>query len=65
MKIVAAVFLPVALVLFWFSKIPVLQGLDIGLALFALAGLIVDYFSPERASTYCKIIVKEFDSIKN
>ncbi|MFB9080653.1 hypothetical protein ACFFLS_21175 [Flavobacterium procerum] len=64
-KIVAAVFFPLTLLIFWFSKSSTLQGLGLGLALFALAGLIVDYFSQERANTYYKIIVKELDDIKN
>ncbi|HEY9047890.1 MAG TPA: hypothetical protein VIN08_18410 [Ohtaekwangia sp.] len=57
-KIVASVFFPLTLLLFWWSKSPQVQGWGIGLALFALAGLVVDYFSQERADTYYRAILE-------
>jgi len=55
-KIVATVCFPLTLLLFWLPKNPTLQGIGIGLSLFALSGLVVDYFSQERADTYYKVI---------
>src|SRR6218665_655540 len=56
-KIVATVFFPITLLLFWFSKSAAVHGFGLGLALFALAGLIVDYFSQERANKYYEVVV--------
>lgn len=61
-KIVASVCFPITLLLFWFSKSPNFQALGIGLALFALSGLVVDYFSQERADEYYKAIIIELNS---
>ncbi|WJS93333.1 hypothetical protein NYQ10_14660 [Flavobacterium johnsoniae] len=63
-KIVAVVFFPISLLLFWFSKNPALHGLGLGLAFFALAGLMVDYFSQERANAYYEMIVAELSNAK-
>ncbi|RXK85488.1 hypothetical protein [Filimonas effusa] len=57
-KIVASIFLPATLLIFWFTKNPTLQGIGIGLTYFALAGLVVDYFSQERADLYYAAILK-------
>lgn len=48
-KVVATLFFVTTLLLFWFSKNPFWQGIGIGLAYFGLAGLVVDYFSQQRA----------------
>jgi len=60
-KIVASVCFPITLLLFWFSKSPNFQALGIGLALFALSGLVVDYFSQERANEYYGTILTELN----
>ena len=57
-KVVATVFFGVTLLLFWFTKNPGLHALGIGLTLFALTGLVVDYFSQERAEIYYQAILK-------
>lgn len=57
-KVVATVFFAVTLLLFWFMRSPVWQGAGIGLTYFALAGLVIDYFSKERADIYYKLILQ-------
>lgn len=57
-KVVAAVFFLLTLLIFWFSKSSSLQGWGIGLTLFAISGLVVDYFSQERAEIYYKAILE-------
>lgn len=57
-KVVATVFFVVTLFLFWFTKSQGLHALGIGLTLFALTGLVVDYFSQERAEMYYQAILK-------
>lgn len=47
-KIVATVFFLVTLLIFWSTKNPTWMGIGIALTYFALAGLVVDYFSQER-----------------
>lgn len=56
-KIVATVFFTLTLLIFWFSKSSMLQGFGIGLTIFAISGLVVDYFSQERAEVYYKAIL--------
>lgn len=56
-KFVATVCFPLTLLIFWLSKNPTWQGIGLGMAYFALAGLVVDYFSQERADTYYKAIL--------
>ncbi|MGC4102438.1 hypothetical protein [Ferruginibacter sp.] len=56
-KVVATLFFIVTLCIFWFTKNASLQGWGIGLTIFAIAGLIVDYFSQERAEIYYKVIL--------
>lgn len=51
-KIVATVFFAGTLLIFWATKNPTWQGIGIGFALFAWAGLVIDYFSQERATVY-------------
>ena len=51
-KTVATLFFLITILIFWFTKNPTWQGAGIGLSLFGLAGLVVDYFSEERASIY-------------
>lgn len=57
-KVTATVFFITTLLLFWFTKNVNLHALGIGLTLFALSGLIVDYFSQHRADMYYKVILE-------
>jgi hypothetical protein len=57
-KIVATICFLTTLAIFWYIKSPVWQGVAIGLTYFALAGLVVDYFSSERAAVYYSAILK-------
>ena len=57
-KIVATVFFVLTMLIFWFSKNPTWQGWGIGLTIFAISGLVVDYFSQERAEIYYKTILE-------
>lgn len=56
-KIVATVFFLLTLLIFWTTKNPTWMGIGIALTYFALAGLVVDYFSQERADAYYKTIL--------
>lgn len=57
-KIVATVFFLATLLIFWTTQHPTWMGIGIGLTYFGLAGLIVDYFSQERAATYYDAILQ-------
>lgn len=57
-KIVATLFFAATLLIFWTTKNSTWQGIGIGLTLFGLAGLVVDYFSQERANIYYKTILE-------
>lgn len=57
-KIVASICFPLTLLIFWYTKNPTWQGVGIGLSYFALTGLVVDYFSQERAAIYYKTILE-------
>lgn len=57
-KAVATVFFISTVIIFWVTKNPTWQAVAIGLSLFGLAGLIVDYFSEERAGIYYREILK-------
>jgi hypothetical protein len=57
-KIVATIFFACTLFIFWYTQSPTWQGIGIGLAYFALAGLVIDYFSQERADIYYNAILK-------
>ncbi|HEX8018771.1 hypothetical protein [Mucilaginibacter sp.] len=57
-KVVATVCFSLTLLIFWLSKSALWQGWSIGLALFAISGLVVDYFSKERAEIYYKVILE-------
>jgi len=61
-KIVATLFFALTIVIFWTTKNPTWMGIGIALSYFALAGLIVDYFSQERADIYYNAIIKTFKS---
>lgn len=57
-KIVATLFFTMTLIIFWTTKNPTWQGIGIGLSYFALTGLIIDYFSQERADIYYSFVLK-------
>ncbi|MBU3820975.1 hypothetical protein KO566_02795 [Flavobacteriaceae bacterium XHP0103] len=57
-KAVATVFFIATILIFWLTKSPTWQGIGIGLSLFGLDGLVVDYFSEERASIYYEKIIE-------
>lgn len=57
-KVVASICFPLTLLIFWYTKNPTWLGVAIGLSYFALAGLIVDYFSQERADIYYQSILE-------
>lgn len=56
-KTVATIAFITTLLIFWLSKSPIWQGIGIGVALFGLAGLIVDFFSQHRAMEYYDAII--------
>ena len=57
-KVVATVFFAATLLLFWFTKSPNFHAWGIALTFFALSGLVIDYFSQERADMYYKVILE-------
>lgn len=57
-KAVATVFFLATIIIFWSTKNPTWQGIGMGLTLFGLAGLAVDYFSQNRADAYYDVILK-------
>lgn len=60
-KIVATIFFALTLIVFCTTKDPTWMGIGIALTYFALAGLVVDYFSQERADVYYAEILKEIE----
>lgn len=60
-KIVASIFFLLTLLIFWTTKNPTWMGIGIALTYFGLAGLVVDYFSQERADVYYSSILKVLD----
>lgn len=60
-KIVATVFFALTLIIFWTTKNSTWMGIGIALSYFAIAGLVVDYFSQERADIYYNEILKEIE----
>ena len=61
-KVVATVTFIATLLIFWFTKSAAWQGAAIGLTLFGISGLIVDYFSQHRAMAYYDAILKALTS---
>lgn len=56
-KVVATVTFLAAILIFWLTKSPAWQGIGIGLGLFGLAGLLVDFFSQHRAMSYYQALL--------
>ena len=63
-KIVATIFFFVTLLIFWVTKNPTWMGIGIALTYFGLAGLVIDYFSQERADIYYQNILHFISQIK-
>jgi hypothetical protein len=55
--IIAAVGFAIGICFFLFTKSRILKAIGLALIMLGLAGLIIDYFSKERADTYYKAIV--------
>ena len=60
--IIASVCFAIAIGFFLFTNNHVLKAIGIALIIFGLTGLIIDYFSKERADTYYKAITTEIES---
>ena len=60
--IIASVCFAIAIGFFLFTNNHVLKAIGLALIIFGLTGLIVDYFSKERANTYYKAITTEIES---
>ena len=60
--IIASVCFAVAICFFLFTNNHVLKAIGIALIIFGLTGLIIDYFSKERADNYYKAITTEIES---
>ncbi len=58
-KAIATICFIVTLLAFWFTKSSLFHGIAIGLTIFGLGGLVIDYFSEERAMRYYSIIQEE------
>lgn len=54
--VIATVSFSVALAFFFFTNNQVLQAIGLALVLFGLTGLVIDYFSKERATAYAQTI---------
>lgn len=50
--VIASVSFAFALLIFWFSHSPTLKAIAIAFAIFGISGLVIDYFSEERAGIY-------------
>lgn len=59
--IIAAVSFAVAIGFFLFTDNQILKAIGLALILFGMTGLIIDYFSKERADNYYKVIKKEIE----
>ncbi|WP_281669868.1 hypothetical protein [Segatella buccae] len=57
-KAVATVTFLATILIFWLSKSPTWHAVGIGLSLFGLAGLVVDFFSQHRSLDYYQAIIK-------
>ena len=60
--IIASVCFVVAICFFLFTINPVLKAIGLALIIFGLTGLIIDYFSKERADNYYKAITTEIEN---
>jgi hypothetical protein len=60
--IIASVGFAIAICFFLFTNNHILKAIALALIIIGLAGLIIDYFSKERADTYYKAITTEMES---
>jgi hypothetical protein len=60
--IIVSVGFAIAIFFFLFTNNHILKAIGLGLIILGLAGLIIDYFSKERADTYYKAITTEMES---
>lgn len=60
---IAAVSFAIAIGFFLFTNNYILRAIGLALILFGLTGLIIDYFSKERADMYYKTIMTEIDTL--
>jgi hypothetical protein len=60
--IIASVGFAIAICFFLFTNNHILKAIGLALIILGLAGLIIDYFSKERADTYYKAITNEMES---
>jgi len=58
-KVMATLFFLFAVISFWFLESPRIQAIALALAFFGFAGLLIDYFSQERADIYYAEILNE------
>ena len=58
----ASVGFAIAICFFLFTNNPILKAIGLALIMLGLSGLIIDYFSKERADTYYKAITTEMES---
>ncbi|MBW1299030.1 hypothetical protein [Aquimarina litoralis] len=60
-KVIATLSFIITLIAFWFTKNYTFQGIALGFAILGTSGLVIDYFSEERANTYYKRIELALD----
>ncbi len=60
--IIASVGFAIAICFFLFTNSPILKAIGLALIILGLSGIIIDYFSKERADTYYKAIITEMES---
>jgi Na+/melibiose symporter-like transporter len=60
--IIASAGFAIAICFFLFTNNPILKAIGLALIILGLSGLIIDYFSKERADTYYKAIMTEMES---
>lgn len=60
---IASICFVLAMAFFIFSKNNYLQSIALALILFGFTGLIIDYFSKERADIYYKLIIYEMNNL--
>ena len=58
-KYLATALFVISLLIFFFTENKHLQAVAIALIILGVSGLVIDYFSKERADTYYQIIIKE------
>lgn len=59
--VIATLSFTFAMFVFWFSNSPTLKAVAIAVAIFGISGLVIDYFSEERAAIYYEKIVETID----